>query len=284
MKKLFALCLAAVLVSSSLIGCEMNERDRDRDRDRDDNDDGYATSEPLYSEEEVEELRAPLIEAYADIVKRRNENGNMKGIEREDYPDVSEDAFSTLYAAAVNGKGGVIGYTERDLNSDGVPEMILIDRNYAIYSILTIKDGEYVGILNGGAAFANRQIAIDSHNRIFFEGYSRGESTYRYILELDGEGRLCGKMFGHYDQTGFGDPDVYNCLLIYDAEHPYCVSGPQTATRQRISDEELDELVREYNKLCRENYEGDEKYFTIQKVTESANFDIKYVIEVGQPK
>ena len=49
-------------------------------------------------------------------------------------------------------------------------------------------------------------------------------------------------------------------------------------------DEELDELVREYNKLCRENYEGDEKYFTIQKVTESANFDIKYVIEVGQPK
>ena len=119
--------------------------------------------------------------------------------------------------------------------------------------------------------------------RLAIKGKDAKEDIAR-ILELDGEGRLCGKMFGHYDQTGFGDPDVYNCLLIFDAEHPYCVRGLQTATSQRISDEELDELVREYNKLCRENYEGDERYFTIQKVTESANFDIKYVIEVGQPK
>ena len=59
--------------------------------------------------------------------------------------------------------------------------------------------------------------------------FGKGECEWYKILQLGTDGEFYGTEFGHYDMTGFGDPDVYNY---------YHTTFANSSNKTRITDEE----------------------------------------------
>ena len=105
--------------------------------------------------------------------------------------------------------------------------------------MFTLVNGELVSHY---FSFYNRysSVAIDASGCFYIKDFGKGECEWYQILQLDANGEFYGTEFGHYDMTGFGDPDVYNYQINISASYG-----------DRLSDEEYNKLVTSYNEALK---------------------------------
>ena len=190
-----------------------------------------------------------VINAFVEIANYQR-YGNTASIDRDNYPNVSDRCYNaienSIYESSSSVYGYFCGYAIKDINHDGTPELFLTDVEYNLYSIMTIYQGEVVVVPY--SSYGLSSLSIDADGNIYISGWSRGDTWYKNVFQLQSDGKLYGFSFGHYDMTGFDEYEIYNFYEVYGLGHsysdsPYSYVEPSTLWSCRISDEELDDLV-----------------------------------------
>jgi len=125
-----------------------------------------------------------------------------------------ESIFSDIYRVTVNTKGAIstLGYSVKDLNSDGIEELIILDSEYTVYAIYTTVNGK---IKQVGSYGKNNNIAsIDAAGNIYYSGYGKTSAT-EWIGRLGKNGEI--EMFYRAteieDESGSEDEVRYEILM-----------------------------------------------------------------------
>ena len=111
---------------------------------------------------------------------------------------------------------------------------------------MTIHEGEVVVVPY--LSYGLSSLSIDADGNIYISGWSKGETWYKKVFQLQRNGELYGFSYGHYDMTGFDECEIYNFYEVYGLGHsysdsPYSYVENSTLWSCKISDEELENLV-----------------------------------------
>ena len=270
MKRFITLCVMSVILLSVLAGCdnelETNESllEHKQESEFDDEQitiDVSESNQNDLSQSEKDNLVSLsskyegvpieyelLLDAYIEIANLHR-YGGYSGIDWEnDYPNVSEECLSAIKESVEESASRFfISYATKDINNDGIEELFFIDCNYNIYSMLTIVRDEVVLITY--RRYGITACAIDFDGNIYIRGGGKGESWYRDVFNLGLDGKLYGITYGHYDHSGFDDPDVYNYYDFYDLDNAYSLMNYSPLWNCRITDEELNALDLAVNEV-----------------------------------
>ncbi len=190
MKKIAFILALVMIFSSALWGCDKADATKKTSDDE-------KNEEISESEEVTSLLYKDLLDTYIQL-QTYGKNGDMSLLESKDYPKVSPEIFSTLQHVAINSY--VMGYARKDLNKDGVPELILLNVDYEIFAIFTVSGGKLMTV---DTFWTNNHIgAIDADGTVYKSGYSKGESGYKSVKTLSASGELTGLSFGSIDSDG----------------------------------------------------------------------------------
>jgi len=123
---------------------------------------------------------APILEEYARLVQTL----------RDGEPDYDEwEALGFVEVSYFEYKEGALGYAVKDINGDGIPELLLLENDSwgnpgepAINSLFTLKDGKPVNI---GQYWSRHRGHLAADGTIYTVGSSSAWSTYldSYALE-----------------------------------------------------------------------------------------------------
>ena len=190
-----------------------------------------------------------VINAFTEIANYQR-YGNTALIDQKNYPNVSDICYNaivdSIYKSASSVYGYFCGYAIKDINHDGTPELFLTDIEYNLYSIMTIYQSEVVVVPY--SSYGLSSLSIDADGNIYISGWSKGETWYKKVFQLQRNGELYGFSYGHYDMTGFDECEIYNFYEVYGLGHsysdsPYSYVENSTLWFCKISDEELENLV-----------------------------------------
>ncbi len=190
-----------------------------------------------------------ILDAYVEIAYLNRYEGCLSREKVEDakYPEVTNTQLDCIFYSLMDGwKNGVYGYyagyAAKDINDDGISELFLTDAEYSIYAMFTLVNGEIVSHYFD-FSYHNSVTKIDANGNFYYSDYGKGESVWYEISHLGADGILYRTIFGHYDMTGFGDPEVYN---YYCAPENSLIEFP-FVDGDRLTDEEYNDLVAAYN-------------------------------------
>ena len=249
MKKIAFILALVMILNSALWGCDTAETDTTGQAK-----DGLEdTSEIKKIEENLDFdldtslLYKDLLDTYIEL-QTYGKNGDVSLLGAKDYPKVSPEIFSTLQSVAMNSY--VMGYARKDLNKDGVPELILLNVDYEIFAIFTVSGGKLMTV---DTFYSNNHIgAIDSDGTVYKSGYSKGESGYCSVKTLSAFGELTGLSFGSIDSN-----DEIKFYKTVDDENVY------------ITEQELKELSATYSHI----------FSDMQNVTANAGLTLELIVE-----
>ena len=190
-----------------------------------------------------------ILDAYVDIANLTRHEGytTRESINDKDYPNVSKEHIDVIFNSLIDGwswRNGVdgyfAGYAIKDVNGDGIPELFLTDVEYTIYAMFTLVNGEIISHYFYFYYNDASGVALDTNGYFYMNDFGKGECEWYQILRLGENGAFYGTEFGHYDMTGFGDPDVYN--------YYYTISDRSSSSNETsITDEEYNNWVASYN-------------------------------------
>lgn len=206
-----------------------------------------------------EETKLPKIPAeYNDIINAYIEIAHLtryKGcttrgsINDKDYPNVSKEHIDVIFNSLIDGwswRNGVdgyfAGYAIKDINGDEIPELFLTDAEHTIYALFTLVNGE-INSHYFSFYYNESTVALDANGYFYMNDFGKGECEWYEVLRLGKNGDFYGTEFGHYDMTGFGDPDVYNYHCTIDAE--------SSSNEIILTDKEYHDLVASYNEALK---------------------------------
>ena len=192
MKKIVAFLLCFVMLFCA-VSCNKNDDDTNdsnavesTEKEENVTDD----VEPEGSESPDEEQDAPK-SPYSSII---NSYKKLIG-DKKDGKNISEPAATAneIEVAVYNTVVGcedvsIMGYATKDINGDGVEELILLNDNYDIFSIFTMKDGRAVMLCDTYGVW------LDGNGHIYVEkwtGGAFGRDRESYVYEISG-GKLSG--------------------------------------------------------------------------------------------
>ncbi|MBE6684333.1 MAG: hypothetical protein E7592_01620 [Ruminococcaceae bacterium] len=201
-----------------------------------------------------------ILDAYIEIANLNRYEGCIEydDIPDDNYPNISADCLRAIKYSVIDSwhcapNGYNLGYATKDINGDGTVELFLTDKDYKIYSLFTIVNDEVFVkyFYSNKFSYETSLPAIDADGNIYTSDYGKGDHWWYNILQLGADATLYGITFGHYDLTGFGDPDVYNYFSSSKWQQPDSVAQFPEIEGDRISDEELYELVSIFNETLK---------------------------------
>ena len=144
------------------------------------------------------EIYQDILNLYRELLLLKNENINYVELFSEQYQsdDPIEDA---VFHAVLHNRPEKMGYALKDLNNDTIEELILLDKNYHIYTIFTIVNGQPTAVNDLFFGDGNHTAAIGPDGTIYKHGYGKGEAVYGYAKKLSSDGFLIGFEFGCLD-------------------------------------------------------------------------------------
>ena len=193
-----------------------------------------------------------ILDAYTEIAYLNRYEGyhSREKIEDAKYPGVTSDQLDCIFNSLMDGwrNGGYgyyAGYAAKDINGDGINELFLTDVEYSIYSMFTLANDE---IISHYFNFYHHESVtrIDKNGNFYYSDYGKGESIQYEISHLGTDGKLYRTVFGHYDMTGFGDPEVYNYFSASEIEISDSLIDFSKIDSDRLTDEEYNSLVTAY--------------------------------------
>ena len=143
--------------------------------------------------------------------------------------------WETLIYSAQQTMAENAGYCIKDLNNDGISELILISSLYKIKAIFTMVNGSPQSL--GEYSNGNEIVVIDETGKIYTSGYGKAENWYTTVEQLLEDGNLATLHFGCYDPNVNGNYDPL------DLEYFQFYNGERTV----IDENQLDELIQKYH-------------------------------------
>ena len=153
-----------------------------------------------------ENVYQDVIHQYQELLMLKKNNANYEKIYLSSNEEGNE-IQSAVYHAILRNNPEKMGYAMKDLNGDGVDELILLNEDYHIYAIFTAISGQPVVVDASFYGDVNYTGAIGSDGTIYKHGYGKGENVYGSIMKLSDDGRLSGIEFGCSD-VDIDDPAV----------------------------------------------------------------------------
>lgn len=213
-----------------------------------------------------------ILDAYIEIAYLNRYEGyhSREKIEDAKYPGVTSDQLDCIFNSLMDGwrNGGYgyyAGYAAKDINGDGINELFLTDVEYSIYAMFTLANGEIISHYFD-FSFHKSVTRIDKNGNFYYSDYGKGESIQYEISRLGTDGNLYRTVFGHYDMTGFGDPEVYNYFSASEIEISDSLIDFSKIDSDRLTDEEYNGIFtayiisdEEYNSLVSAYREAIEK-------------------------
>lgn len=193
-----------------------------------------------------------ILDTYIEIAYLNRYEGyhSRDKIEDAKYPGVTSDQLDCIFNSLMDGwrNGGYgyyAGYAAKDINGDGINELFLTDVEYSIYAMFTLANGEIISHYFD-FSFHKSVTRIDKNGNFYYSDYGKGESIQYEISRLGTDGKLYRTVFGHYDMTGFGDPEVYNYFSASEIEISDSLIDFSKIDSDRLTDEEYNSLVTAY--------------------------------------
>ena len=164
----------------------------------DSNDNSFYTSVNNETVLSSNEIYQDILNLYRELLLLKEENINYDELFLEQYHSDNpiEDA---VFHAVLRNRPEKMGYALKDLNNDTIEELILLDKNYHIYTIFTIVNGQPTAVNDLFFGDGNHTAAIGSDGTIYKHGYGKGEAVYGYAKKLSSDGLLVGFEFGCLD-------------------------------------------------------------------------------------
>ena len=200
--------------------------------------------QPPKTDEKDNTLYDDIISQYTSLLKAKY-NGEELSLPRTDGMSEREAAIAeALYGivSTLNDKKSAenMGYGYKDLDGNGIPELILLTRYTSVRAIFTISDNQPI-LLEANYEKAS-SFSFATKNRFFMRrGSSSGnieEVTY-YTCRVSGDKMVYDSIYGKVYETGVGVTQIF-----------------QIADRKRISIDEnsFNELYREHEKSVLPEY------------------------------
>lgn len=261
MKRIVSLLLVFVMLLGVLCSC--NDTDKDVNIPSDD------ANTPSNEEKPSDEANKPtdnntpnrspeyadLMFCYEDLLKKKMNGENLDDLTAADY-SVSEKVFEAVCEAVSLEVPAAMGYAIKDLNNDSINELILLDYEYYVYAIFTMKDGAPLPI--DTFAKINNIGAIDENGTIYKSGYSKGDTFYCSVMTLKDDGTLDGLAYGKIDYAE-----------VFDNPPEVTYYKNLSGVRFDITKEEFDVLDEEYEHI----------FMDMTTVTKNAGFMFNYIFE-----
>lgn len=200
----------------------------------------------------------PILDAYMDMAVKA-ENFGKEAITANDYISLSDNIFEWMYTLANESSFGK-GYAVKDLNNDGINELLFLDGrqpNYGIYSIFTIIDGTPVLLDSFNISNGAESVAISKEGTVYNSVTLKGESYINQIFKLsDNNVWFCDFSYSYHDYTAYDE--------TLEVKRYKYVNGEKI----EITAEELAEIEKEYS--CYFNYEN------FNELTKQSGLSINY--------
>lgn len=200
-----------------------------------------------------------ILNAYIGIAYLNRYEGyhSREKIEDAKYPGVTSDQLDCIFNSLMDGwrNGGYgyyAGYAVKDINGDGINELFLTDVEYSIYAMFTLANSEIISHYFD-FSFHKSVTRIDKNGNFYYSDYGKGESIQYEISRLGTDGKLYRTVFGHYDMTGFGDPEVYNYFSASEIEISDSLIDFSSIDSDKLTDEEYNGIFTAY-KISNEEY------------------------------
>lgn len=188
---------------------------------------------------------------YADILNMYEQLINLKKHNENDYDKIYIANYSTenneilqaIFHAVLHITPQQAGYSIKDLNDDGTPELILLDSQYHLHSIFTTVSNCPKVLVR----FWTDYVAIDNNGIIYETGYGKGENWYVSEKTISETGELIAFSFG------CKDTDINDSILeyykinnaVYNTTDNKLLSGVYTITNKN----EINELQEKYRQI-----------------------------------
>lgn len=176
---LAALLCAGILLSSC--ACEDHDKNATTTTTTTTNTGDSATPPPegAFSFENYTEI----LTTFRAMLKHRLDGGKFDNYPRPEYADErSREIWINLLTIAYNLTPEKMCYANRDFDSDGVPELILLSEDYELSAIFALCDSKPVFL---DMFFDNNHLgAIDKDGYVFKSGYSKGDNWYKSVRQI----------------------------------------------------------------------------------------------------
>ncbi len=167
MKKLFSLLLSVVLLLSAT-SCDWLGRYED-----DKNGPDYSSYDGIVAQ-------------YTSLLSSK-----VNGFTLAEGDETNKVSDTLLSVVNVISDPSVMGYATKDLNGDGVKELILLSNDFRIYTIFTMKDGAPVLLLNAPRS----NVWVRRDGLIYCNEYRKDESDVYHLQRIE-NGKLVGVEWG----------------------------------------------------------------------------------------
>lgn len=168
MKKLFSLLLSVVLLLGAT-SCDWLGRYEDGDKGGAD----YSSYDGIVAQ-------------YTSLLSSK-----VNGFTLAEGDETNKISDALLSVVNVISDPSVMGHAQKDLNGDGVKELILLSNDFRIYTIFTMKDGAPVLLLNA----PRNGVWVRRDGLIYYKEYRKDEVDVRYLQRIE-NGKLVGIEWG----------------------------------------------------------------------------------------
>ena len=211
----------------------------------------------------------PITSLLYELARIKSEGGELP--EATDPGDTAEGAIRNAIEIC---DPTLLGYATKDINNDGINELVIMSRGCNIYALFTIYEGKITLLCK-----SNGYAAIDKDGFVYYSDFKKDEYSKNFIQRLvngslegleygssfDGEGK-----FSYYKiENGVRSEITYQELLTYDNWGTSTISitkaasfrfipifEDETATAPKIDLESYDGILSVYRTVVEqmENY------------------------------
>ncbi len=138
----------------------------------------------------------PVKQPYEDIIKEYT-NLLLKKIDGKEIAKPNDSANETelaLYEIVHDcSDASAMGYAQKDINDDGVDELVLLNKSNRLSALFTLKNDSPILLLN----MDKMEASIASDGTVYANKYIKNKGDYTYIKKLV-DGKLEGLEYGGY--------------------------------------------------------------------------------------
>ena len=235
MKRIISVLVCAIMLLST-VGCFKTPQDQ-----------------PQKSYEEQKALYNDIIAQYTSLLTAKQNGEELTAPDTADMDQREADISEALYTIVNKcSDAQALGYAFKDFDGNGTPELILLIQRYSqiVRAIFTLSNDKPV-LLEWGYDLASGDITLATKNRFFiFRKSVNGnieENTF-YTCRVEGDKMVYDAIYGKiYDQSKKETTEIFQ---ITDG------------SRVSISENDFDDLYREYKKTTDFNYATTSKLLT----------------------
>ncbi len=261
MKRLICTALASLLLVASFSSCDMkiNKSDADTNSDIEIND----IDDTNISRIDYEKIYSDTINSYIKII---TDNMHSPSIYSSVIcpPDMDEEIGTALLSLYYNYGSALDGYCIKDINGDGVDELIFIGANYYVQGLCTYVDGkvrfvkEFGHNGNGGA--------IDKYGNIYDSRCGRFLSWFESIQVLESNGELRDIIY--YGHRGTESSDGIGRYKRINGEY---ISA---------TEEEIEEYYKQYRKYASPGVGNEWKNMTSEHLSTTPFYSLNEINDI----